>query len=670
MPNLPEVPLGSVEDIIVGRRSRSSRNGAKWHGFCVIRDVQGPLSPETHNTRAVNEWQKDRANTVLISSCQLLPCAASLLLVKSANAPRSSPVPASQYTWTIQHADGQQESLRNPRLESLPVMRLYRMAALLFIGLCVTQVATAQFSPGELSLSHHQLDGVNNCLQCHDAANEITGKKCLICHTEIQTAFTERRGYHFKVSAQQCIACHREHKGRNNFLASFDKKTFDHNLTGFVRTGKHTSIECSTCHTKKNIVDPLVLEKITKSGRQTYRGLAQACANCHEDRHKNTVGTNCQNCHSQNEWSPASNFDHARTQFVLMGKHAAVACGKCHREMETKDKTRPLLFTTMNRDDCAPCHTSPHKKDLATRECSSCHTPEDWRTPKAGATFNHNLAAFKLAGRHANVPCAKCHKAGGSGSSKRPLRVPFGKCTACHTDYHKGELTQKYNAECDKCHTPAGFVPTTFSYAAHSASRFPLTGAHLATPCEKCHVKGPDGRRSFRFAGVMCESCHKDRHAGQFAREMKGQSCGACHTTQDWSPKNFNHAKAGFTLVGKHTRAKCSGCHKTRNAGGVEVAQYKGTPSACEDCHKDNHAGQFASNGGTDCKKCHQPLGWKALLFDHSIHSAFALSGAHKRIECRACHREERVGTTTLIRFKPLSMTCESCHAPGSVGNG
>jgi hypothetical protein len=353
-----------------------------------------------------------------------------------------------------------------------------------------------------------------------------------------------------------------------------------------------------------------------------------------------------------------------------VGKHATVPCGKCHRDMVTKDKTRPLLFTTVNHDDCTPCHTSLHKKDLVARECKSCHTPEDWRIPKEGATFNHTLASFKLVGRHAGVPCAKCHKAGSPLSSRRPLRLSSGKCTACHADYHRGEFIPQYNGECDKCHTLAGFVPTTFSFAAHSASRFPLTGAHLATPCEKCHIKGPDERRSFRLAGVMCESCHKDRHAGQFAREMKGLSCGACHTTQDWTPKQFDHTRAGFVLVGGHSRARCIGCHKTRNIGGVGVAQYKGTPSTCDECHKDNHAGQFAANGRTDCKKCHQPLGWKALLFDHSVHSAFTLEGAHNRIRCSACHREERMGTTSLMRFKPLSMTCESCHALGSVGNG
>ena len=549
-------------------------------------------------------------------------------------------------------------------------MRLHRIAAAALIWTCATHVAPAQFSPGELSLAHQHLNGMKNCLECHDAANEITGKKCLLCHKEIQTSLAERRGYHFKVSAQQCIACHREHKGTNNSLAAVDKRTFDHNLTGFVRTGRHATTECSTCHAKKNIVDPQVLEKITRSGRQTYRGLTQACARCHEDRHNNTVGANCQSCHSQNGWSPVSNFDHSRSQFALAGKHTTVPCGKCHRDIDARDRTKPLLFTTMSHDDCTPCHTSRHKKDLAARECSSCHTPEDWRIPKAGATFNHTLAAFRLVGRHADVPCAKCHSPGGPVSSRGPLRLPFGRCTACHADYHKGEFIQKYNGECDKCHTPEGFAPTTLSFVAHDASRFPLTGAHLATPCEKCHVKAPDERRRFRLAGVMCESCHKDRHAGQFAGEMKGRSCGACHTTEDWSPKSFDHSKAGFLLVGKHARAKCSACHKPRNAGGVEIAQYKGTPSTCDACHREYHAGQFAVDGRTDCAKCHQPGGWRALLFDHSLHSAFTLAGAHKRIECRACHREERMGSSTLVRFKPLSMTCESCHAPGSAGRG
>jgi hypothetical protein len=58
------------------------------------------------------------------------------------------------------------------------------------------------------------------------------------------------------------------------------------------------------------------------------------------------------------------------------------------------------------------------------------------------------------------------------------------------------------------------------------------------------------------------------------------------------------------------------------------------------------------------------------LVFDHEKQSTFALTGAHKRVECRQCHREERRGERTFIRFKPMSAKCESCHAQGSIGNG
>jgi hypothetical protein len=531
--------------------------------------------------------------------------------------------------------------------------------------------AFAQFSPGELSKAHQQLEGMNNCLQCHETGKEISGKRCLTCHQEIKTAIDAERGYHFKVSHQQCIACHKEHVGKDAKTTLFDKDRFDHNETGFPRTGKHSSITCADCHTKKNIKDAKVLEIINKSGKQTYLGLAQACASCHHDKHNNTVRTDCKSCHDTKAWSPAAKaFDHSKTDYKLEGKHASVVCSKCHTEFERKEKDKPLLFTTKSFNDCTPCHPSPHSEKFAMRLCNSCHSSEAWNSQRASGKFNHDLTAFKLVGKHAAVSCEKCHKSGTKSSPSKSLRLAHNKCIDCHADYHKGEFVAKFNSDCRRCHTTFGFQPATFTLAAHNTGRFALNGAHAATPCEKCHTNASDGRKVFHFENIKCESCHKDKHGGQFAKEMAGQSCAACHSTIDWFPKSFDHSKTNFALVGKHAQAKCEGCHKSKNVGVVEVTQYRGTPTKCESCHKEVHGRQFAVNSETNCVSCHQPQGWKLLVFDHSTQSVFALTGAHKRVECRLCHREERRGETTFVRYKPMSTKCESCHAQGSFGNG
>ncbi len=540
------------------------------------------------------------------------------------------------------------------------------LAAALF-GVFGLQTAQAQFSPGELSAAHQHLSGLNNCTQCHEASTIITGAKCLACHADIQKSLDAKAGYHFRCSAQKCVSCHKEHQGHKRPVSWFNEQTFDHATTGFARMGKHATAECGSCHALKNIADPLVAVKVKANGKRTYRGLTQSCVSCHTDNHNNVVGRECQTCHTPAGWAQVPAFDHSKTPFVLVGRHSAVACGKCHQDIERKEKGKPILFAAKGHDDCAPCHSSPHGNTMAERSCTSCHTPSNWRTPKAGARFNHELASFKLTGRHGDVACDKCHKAAGPGTTKQTGKAVTRKCASCHKDYHRGDFASKFNEECERCHTTAGFTPATFQLAAHGNSRFPLTGAHLATPCGQCHAKGANGRRIFRFTSQLCQTCHKDQHAGRFAPEMRARSCGACHTPLDWSPVNFDHSRTGFKLVGKHAGVKCSACHMRRESSGVQATQYKGTASRCESCHKELHGAQFASGGRTDCSRCHQPAGWKVLAFDHARQSSFILTGAHTRVQCNRCHPEERKGTVPLVRFKPLSTRCESCHAPGSV---
>lgn len=484
-------------------------------------------------------------------------------------------------------------------------------------------------------------------------------------------ALNARRGYHFKVSSQPCVACHKEHLGRDAQTILFDRKTFDHSLTGFARTGKHASIACEDCHARKNLKDPQVLKLVNETGRQTFLGLGQACAACHADRHNNTVGQECQNCHTTKAWAPAASFDHARTRFKLVGKHATVVCSKCHSDLELKEKTRPILFGTKAYSECTPCHLSPHNANfVGTQTCTSCHSEEDWKTARKASKFNHDLTAFRLLGKHASVACEKCHKSAAGGQRAASMKLAHNTCSDCHADYHRGDFAGKYNGDCAACHTPSGFQPSTFTLAAHAAARLALTGAHAATPCAKCHVQGADGRRVFRFAAVHCESCHQDHHGGQFRNLMAGQSCAACHSTREWHQTSFDHSKTNFALLGKHAQTRCDGCHKVKVAGREAIVQYKGVETRCESCHAEVHEKQFAVNGATDCAACHQPQGWHALVFDHEKQSTFALTGAHKRVECRQCHREERRGERTFVRFKPMSTKCESCHAQGSIGNG
>jgi hypothetical protein len=268
-----------------------------------------------------------------------------------------------------------------------------------FLGISGPQICFAQFSPGELSHGHEQLSGMENCTQCHEVARTISNKKCLSCHKDVKAAVDARRGLHSSVTAQQCSACHKEHKGRDARITLIDPKGFDHNVTGFVRTGKHASTDCANCHNRKNIRNPALLAIIAAEGHDTYRGLTRMCVSCHEDKHDNTVGKECQNCHEPSGWSPAKLYDHSTARFKLVGKHTIVECKKCHTGIALKQSGKPLFFTANNHDDCTPCHVSPHRKQFSPNACASCHSPEDWMIPQPGMKLNHDATGFSLEGR-------------------------------------------------------------------------------------------------------------------------------------------------------------------------------------------------------------------------------------------------------------------------------
>jgi hypothetical protein len=204
----------------------------------------------------------------------------------------------------------------------------------------------------------------------------------------------------------------------------------------------------------------------------------------------------------------------------------------------------------------------------------------------------------------------------------------------------------------------------------HTQTHFELSGAHTATPCIRCHTPAADGWTSFHFVSFNCESCHKDIHAGQFSGRMVEKSCATCHTTDTWKPQLFDHATARFPLTGRHVNVQCERCHQSTSVSGKLVVQYRGVSMSCQSCHPDVHANQFAKENVTDCSRCHTAVLWRSLAFDHNTQSTFSLTGAHQKVECQLCHREERVGEKIVIRYKPVPSQCESCHTNRRERNG
>lgn len=548
----------------------------------------------------------------------------------------------------------------SPRI-SEPKVRSSTHHIFTIVTLTLVRPAMAQFSPGDLSRPHAQLEGTQNCVKCHEVGKEISGAKCLSCHEEIARVVQARHGFHGSVPERKCRACHKEHLGRDVETMIFDRKVFDHATTGFALTGKHAAAACETCHQQSMMRDKFIRDLVERTGRKSFLGLDTSCRSCHDDRHAGTLGGECSTCHSTTSWTPAPGFDHSKTRFALAGKHMRVECSKCHVSFAGRSAAT-MTFMVKSFSDCNSCHASPHKDGFSGQACSSCHSTEGWYTI-AGRAFNHDLTGFRLKGRHAKVKCEGCHRQGGTGT--RSLRIAHERCTDCHEDYHGGVFMAGYTNDCERCHTENGFRPSTFTLAQHNTLEFTLTGAHGAIPCSGCHSAGSYGKPVFRFQSRTCEGCHRDVHGGQFADRMREQGCAACHTTSSWTSTTFDHSTTRFPLQGQHGKIPCGKCHTPRGRNGV--MQFAGLRLECATCHRDPHAGQFKEGSLARCESCHATESWHALVFNHNTQSRFALTGAHSRLACRVCHVEETIAGAVVLRFKPLPTGCEGCHTGEGV---
>ena len=145
-------------------------------------------------------------------------------------------------------------------------------------------------------------------------------------------------------------------------------------------------------------------------------------------------------------------------------------------------------------------------------------------------------------------------------------------------------------------------------------------------------------------AGSDCQDCHEPGHP-----LFVGQTCSTCHTPPVWrrASRAF-HKTSVFPLEGKHLAVKCASCH-------IDGAT-KGTPTRCYDCHwirrQDD---RYRTRLGIECEKCHRPVSWTAVNWNHNAMTGVALSPIHRSLGCDGCHKNQT--------FQRGSVTCFSCHA-------
>jgi hypothetical protein len=241
-----------------------------------------------------------------------------------------------------------------------------------------------------------------------------------------------------------------------------------------------------------------------------------------------------------------------------------------------------------------------------------------WAPSTLDAT-RHASLKLPLEGRHREIACRSCHGADRPGLPALPRTITAGKagfvfqvteieCRACHVDPHQGRFSKAGQAlACTSCHDTRAFRPSTVDVAAHRSYRFPLEGAHRATPCLACHADlktRPAGRTSLVSARVTpasmgfsasstCSECHNTPHGKQFAGRADGGKCDVCHGVDVFAPATrFDHDRdAGFALKGAHQGVPCNRCHPSDTGsprpGGLI---YRPVSGKCENCHTGKEA--------------------------------------------------------------------------------
>ena len=462
------------------------------------------------------------------------------------------------------------------------------------------------------------------CTSCHTRSSSGrlqfvgTSTACAGCHaSDARNAIPDHQSAGFP---NDCTACHS--------LNTWKNAKFDHAQTAFPLAGAHQAVSCAGCHADK-----------------VYAGKSTQCIACHRadydqarsPRHADGFPTACADCHNNTSWDGAT-FDHNTTRFALTGAHNAASCASCHADGVYHGKAT----------DCASCHQAnaqaarnpPHGSALFTAPCSGCHGTTAW----AGAAFNHDLTKYPLTGSHRSATCAACHADGvWSGRSIE--------CVSCHRARYDATTNPPhaaagYSTTCATCHSTTAWPGATFN---HSATQFPLTGAHVAAPCVSCHADNV-----YRGKSTECYSCHRTNYDATtkppHGPSAIGTLCTSCHTTSVWAGAAYDHSVTSFPLTGAHRAATCATCH----ADGV----YNGKPTDCLSCHQADYAATrqppHAGAGiGTGCQGCHTTTTWAGGTFNHST-TAFPLTGAHTTASCLSCHGD---GV-----YRGKSTACESCH--------
>jgi len=153
--------------------------------------------------------------------------------------------------------------------------------------------------------------------------------------------------------------------------------------------------------------------------------------------------------------------------YPLEGRHAELACSKCHPSNRYAD-------VIGSPSACVNCHGTQHGNQT---DCAKCHTVQGFVPAKKVV---HPVPP-PLAGEHAERPCSLCHP-------DLVFNAGTKACSSCHTAPHPAP------SNCLQCHTPTYWPIYHDEIGYH-------TGLPIVDACQYCHP-GND------YSQAVCDDCH------------------------------------------------------------------------------------------------------------------------------------------------------------------
>lgn len=218
-------------------------------------------------------------------------------------------------------------------------------------------------------------NAIQNCSDCHsengfrpssftmekhnNSRFQLTGSHLA---TPCESCHYQQNVWHFKDIGLDCLSCHKnihEKELKAEFLPKNDCREchqtenwntieFDHNKTAFHLSGKHSLINCGSCHRLKNGETVAIF----------FSSVKKECESCHKDIHYEQFKvegiSDCSRCHTFENWKPEK-FDHNKTKFSLEGAHQKVECAGCHPKIELSGNS--FIKFKLENFKCAACHS-------------------------------------------------------------------------------------------------------------------------------------------------------------------------------------------------------------------------------------------------------------------------------------------------------------------------